>query len=986
MEKESPSPFPAPAAADRTTTSIDLAAAPRLPFTVVGIGASAGGMDAAGDLLESLPADSGMAFVLVPHLPADRESRFAQLMTRRTALPMRIVEDGMPVEADHIYIIRPARTLTLKDGRLRLSDLPNNPRERPVVDEFFRSLAEEQRERAACVILAGMGTDGSAGAEIVKAVGGICVAQAPDSSPFPSTSTPRRLVDDGVADWVGPLGEIAARLVRYDQHPYVSGPPSPESEEKAFKSILALLRRNFSGDKTPLLRRRVHRRMALRSIALMEDYLPVLRDDPAELAALSDDLEALNRKTEEELARVRQEREGTIEELQRRNAELKASCDAVTRTNQELTTLNTQLQVKLAELETSSNDLSSLLGSTDIAVIFLDKEFRIRRFTPAAKALVQLIPSDIGRPLNDLARKFTDPQLLDDAKAVLRDRHPAEREITSDGGRNYVRRILAHRTTDNRIEGVVITFIDISARKLAETHLRQSEYRHRLIIEGVRDYAIFMLDRDGRVVTWSPAAQRILGYTPDEAIGQHLEFISTPEDLRADTAGKELRAAESVGGTPEDRLHRRKDGSELWTSGILSAVREGEELVGFVKIMRDNSEAKRAEAALQQAKRDAEKANTLKDQFLASVSHELRTPLAGILFWAKLLSTPERLRTEQLAEGIRAIRSCAEEQQQLVDDLMDTARIVSGKLRLEPECVDLVTLFDSALETVFNGAREKGIAVSQSIDPALGMVYVDPHRLRQILWNVVNNAVKFTPAGGHISVKAIRQGPQVVITVRDDGEGIAPDFIPRMFERFSQSRNPHGHSGGGLGLGLSIAKSIVELYQGSIRAESDGPGHGSTFTIMLRLPFAHQTAANECATRKSIESFEATARRLRGRRILLVEDNPETRRALSLILDLQGAHVVTATDVSEALDSYESARPDILVSDIGLPDGDGFELIDRIRQIERDRGISPIPAIALSAFSDGEDRARGTDAGFDHYAKKPITPESLLEVLAEALS
>ncbi len=837
---------------DRLAEPVNVEEPPRLGFPVIGIGASAGGLEAYSDFFKAMPPDSGMAFVLIQHLPPERDSLMAEILSNRTQMPVREVVDGISVEPNHVYVIRPGRTLTIKNGALHLGEPLEKPGHRRAVDDFFRSLAEEQRERAICIVMSGMGSNGTAGARAVKAVGGVCIAQDPDSASF--SSMPRSLIDSGLADFVLRPEEIPDFLQRYAQHPYVLGQPAPtmlqRRDQQQLLEIFSVLRTRtrhaFDGYKKPTVLRRIQRRMSLSQVTSLVEYVKLLRQSPNEISSLADDLlihvtgffrdpeawqslyekvivplvdqrqsdssirawvtacssgeeaytlamllveamevaskqfdikifatdtadrtlaharagsypmgiegevtperlerffdkddsnyrvkkelrelvvfapqnvlqdppfsrldictcrnlliylepeiqrrilsllhfglreggalflgnaetvadgmfetidkkwriyrrigpthngsaslphpalsslvepektraremprqsmaqiaqkallsrftppsvvidrqhriaffhgntdpfltqppgeptrdvllqcrEAIRnavrtaihqgmthnasvvvrdgyietetgrmrvevsiapldhrlaqgyyllsfalvrrseytgssahgdqtaadddpRQLEEELNRVRDELQNTIEELQTSNEELKASSEESTSINEELqstneeletskeelqslneelTTVNTQLQSKMEELEATSADLDSLLSSTDIAVIFLDNHFRIRRFTPAVKDLLELIPSDVGRPLANLARKFDDPELLVNAQTVLDKLVSIEKEMRSDSGHWYVRRVLPHRTADNRIGGVVMTFVDITAQ------------------------------------------------------------------------------------------------------------------------------------------------------------------------------------------------------------------------------------------------------------------------------------------------------------------------------------------------------------------------------------------------------------------------------------------------------------------------------------------------------------------------------------------
>lgn len=1918
---------------DRMAEPIDTEQPPRLAFPVVGVGASAGGLEAYTEFLQAMPSDSGMAIVLIQHLSPKHESMVAEILARHTEMPVHQVEDGMPVEPDHVYVIRPGSTMTLKQGRLHLGDSLLQPGHRRPVDDFFRSLAEEQRERAIAVILSGMGSNGSAGAQAIKAVGGICIAQDPESAKFPGM--PRALIDTGNADFILRARDIPEVLVRYASHPYASGDrggkldDGKRRESQALDEILAILRartrNDFRGYKKPTVLRRVERRMGLNQVTALVDYARLLRQNPTEVTQLSDDLlihvtgffrdsdaweslrervivpmvaqredessircwvsacssgeeayslgmllleaaeavgkrfdikifatdmaerslnharagaypggieseippqrlerffekddafyhvkqelrelvvfapqnilqdppfsrldivtcrnlliylepelqqrviallhfglreggalflgnsetvsgheelfepvdkhwriyrrigatrhglmsfplprafinrgtakgeeagvvspssdpratsrltipqvanrvllerftpaavvvdrqgrivyyhgntepfltqprgeptrellalarehvrgairvafsrsldsgaEAISRDgtidtkagrrrvevvaapmdarqgsqyfivsfvdhpepepiaapqgepvgdrnqwLEEELHRVRDELQSTIEELQTSNEEMKASHEEITSVNEELqstneeletskeelqslneelTTVNAQLQAKMEEAERTGNDLSSLLSSTDIAVIFLDTKLRIRRFTPAVRDLLDLIISDVGRPLSDLHRKFEDPRLLEDCRAVLEKLIPmqAEVHVTEAEGQSerwYQRRITPYRTVDNRIDGVVVTFVDISDRKKSEaalteseeirrlaiesgrmgtwrwdcrnrqcwgdaeflrlwgmqptdekiplesftsrmapegvqaveqvvsneivageefdgqievvsgptagkwirwrgraergtpwilsgvsfdvteqraadqtlrrseerqafllkltdalrplsdpdevkaaasrvlgqhlnvnrafyaevdgddwvvargfeqdvtplpdgrysshtygrwvmqtyragrrivfydtgtdphfspperaahesvqirsaigvplvksgkleaifvvhgadarqwtdneialvedvadrtwwaverariesvvreseekykalfnsmdeayavveplrdaktgewcdfqfievnpafvqhtgmqhpvgrtatqllgkpnprwaqmygrvletgeplrvqedeptlsrrfdlyifrlgrdhsrrvavlftniterqrieeemrgndarqkamfadaavglseisadgrfirvnqtlckmlgrsceellamkaidvTHpddreatlaalaqvfqtgqqvaidkrylrpdgeviyansavsripgsnghgpsalavtvnlntrhqveaaLRESEERFRLFADGARDFAMILFDESARITAWNIGAQRLLGWTESEVVGKTGDFIFTPEDRATRQPQHEVDTARRESRAMDERWHLKKDGSKFWGSGVMTALYHDDgSIKGLVKVLRDETGRKEAQDALEAARDAAEAANRAKDEFLAVISHEVRTPLSSILIWSKLLSNPD-LSPKELAEGVEAIRKSAESQKQLIDDLLDSSRIARGEIRIDLRDVDLREVVHDATLAIVPTAQTRQITIDTHL-PAGGVhVSADADRLRQVVWNLLTNAVKFTQPGGRVDVSIQERERQVELRVSDNGQGINPEFLPRLFDPFTQDDAVATRTTGGLGLGLSIVKKLVELHGGTISAHSEGSGKGATFTVLLpiatgrklRRPPVSQAASHPLA-------------RLDGVTILVVEDQPESLGAIATVLKKQGATVREATHAAQALSMLQQERPTILLSDIGMPEMDGYELIGLVRERERTAGQARLPAIALTAFTREEDQRRALERGFDAFLPKPFTPQDVVQLIRATL-
>jgi two-component system CheB/CheR fusion protein len=1469
---------------DRTVQPVDREEPPRLAFPVVGIGASAGGLEAFIDFFKCMPSESGIAFILVQHLPPDRESLIADILSRHTRMPVHQIDNQMPVKVNSVYVIRPGHTLTLKEGLLHLGRNLKRPGNNRPVDDFFKSLAEEQRERSICIIMSGMGSNGTAGAQAIKAVGGLCIAQDLESAQYPSM--PRHLIEAGYADFVLNVKEIPEVLLGYIKQPYVNGAGTLDqrSEQQYLREILAILRtrtrQDFSGYKKPTILRRIQRRMSLNHLNKLGDYARLMRQSTTEVTSLSDDLlihvtgffrdpqawemlrlnvivplissrevnaqvrcwvtacssgeeaytlamllaeemervrkpldikvfatdtaertlasaragvypgrieaeisperldrffqkeeavyrvkpelrqivvfapqnilhdppfskldiitcrnlliyleppvqqrllsvlhfglrqrgalflggsetagddgelfEVVDKKSRifrrigptrhgsidfplprlgtasidlirgasrptiaqltnaallarhvpaavtvdkdlriiyfhgnthayfeqptgepsrdvlltavdfirgairqalhtamtenhaatvldswtgqgqerkriavtaspleakasseyfvvsfderpdpiddsaaeeqketadlsvsDELRRVRDELQSTIEELQTSNEEHKASAEEVMSINEEmqstneeletsreemqslneeLTTVNAQLQAKVEEYQSLNSDLSSLLSSTAIAVVFLDLRLTIRRFTPAVKDLMEPIASDIGRPLSDLAWKFKDPALISDSQKVVDTLVPRESEIAGDNGKWYQRRVLPYRTADNRIDGLVITFVDITERRLMEaalterarlldlsndviivrdlqnhitywnhgavdlygwsveeangkdvrsllqivgeepidvlvSHLRDherligevthiardgrristlcrwtsdndpqgrirailmtatditdrkqaeasassNEQQFRLLVEAVRDFAIFMTDPTGKITTWNPAAERLLGWTEAQAIGQSAAIIFTNEDRAAGAFEHELTIAGRTGRAADERWHVTRDGRRFWGSGVMAAIGEpGGEIRGFVKILRDETTRKQGEESLMEAKRVAEAANRMKDEFLATLSHELRTPLSAILLWTKLLSgqTPS---AGQLTEGIAAIKSSADAQKSLIDDLLDISRIISGKLRLNLQEVDLAVLLEEAVDAVSPAADAKGLTISTHLQSEMGMGMVDADRVRQVVWNLLTNAVKFSPKGTLISVSLSKRNGMAQIRVADTGRGISPDFLPNVFDRFRQADASSTRRHGGLGLGLDISRQLVELHGGTIEVESEGLGKGAAFTVSL--PLRKVRTSKVLGAKKNPTSGSTFPANLQDVHILLVEDDQQTRDALTMIMRTANAEVIPAETAAAAFDLFCLQKPDVVISDIGLPEEDGYSLIERIRERESTAGEAHVPAIALSAFTRDEDRVRALAAGFQSHLGKPVDPDVLIAMVRDA--
>ena len=379
---------------------------------------------------------------------------------------------------------------------------------------------------------------------------------------------------------------------------------------------------------------------------------------------------------------------------------------------------------------------------------------------------------------------------------------------------------------------------------------------------------------------------------------------------------------------------------------------------------------------------EAQEANRAKDEFLATLSHELRTPLTATLGWIRMLQSG-RLDESTGARAIQVIDRNTKLQAQLIDDLLDVSRIVTGKLSLDLRPVNLVGVIESARETVDQGAQAKGVQLLTRLDPAAGPVWGDVHRLQQVVWNLLSNAIKFTPAGGRVEVRLERAGPHVRIHVRDTGHGISPQFLPHMFDRFRQADGSSTRPHGGLGVGLAIVRDLVQLHRGSVRAESEGEGRGATFVVELpvmavRVPEPEPAPAGQPAPPgPSIERFPL----LTGVRVLVVDDDADARDLVAAVLEQSGAEVTRAASASEALDALARVRPSVLVSDISMPDEDGYALVRKVRDLGLDRG-GRVRAVALSAYARAEDRARALEAGFETHIPKPVEPAVLINIVA----
>ena len=495
---------------------------------------------------------------------------------------------------------------------------------------------------------------------------------------------------------------------------------------------------------------------------------------------------------------------------------------------------------------------------------------------------------------------------------------------------------------------------------------------------------VFVSDLQGKILQANDAVYTLLGFRTAEVVEQSLSrFISVDEAREFMGA---LREVVARGVTRNARLNPRSASGEVIPTTLnASALRDTDgTAIGAIGILRDMRAYEIVVRDLEESRRKLDEANRAKDEFLATLSHELRTPLNAILGWVRLLRSGT-LDPAGASRGPEVIERNTRVLAQLIEDLLDVSRIITGKLHLEARPVDLVSIVVAAMEAVQTAADTKDIRLEASLDPALGLVSADPNRLQQVVWNLLTNAIKFTPPGGRVDIRLTRGDPGARITVSDTGKGIRPEFLPFVFDRFRQGETSIGRRYGGLGLGLAIVRHIVELHGGRVRAESPGEGAGAVFTVDLPAIADLDGAGAAMRTRRRVHG-ETIIRpaNLSGLRVLIVDDEADARELMRMVLRSSGADVRAATDAEEAFEQVEQWQPDILVSDIGLPGDDGYALIQKIRAREAQRGRS-IPALAVSAHARSEDRTRALAAGFQMHVAKPLEPADFVAAIAHLL-
>jgi two-component system CheB/CheR fusion protein len=1326
-----------------------------MSFPIVGIGASAGGLEALECFFEQVPEDCGQAFVVVQHLSPDFKSVMDQLLARRTVLGVERVEDGMQVQPGRIYLIPPKKEMIISGGRLLLSDKDPNQTLSLPIDTFFRSLAQDAGERAIAVVLSGTGSDGSRGIRDIHEAGGLVIVQRLDSAKF--DGMPKSALDTGIVDLQLPCEEMHSAIARYAERGLPSADEANGPDRGGVSRIVSLLNReygiDFSHYKPTTLHRRIERRVVISQASSLESFAQTLAEDRGELHQMYKDLligvtrffrdgdafralkqhlkdeviprlgdrdelrvwvagcatgeeaytmailltevlehvprridvkifatdvhaasleaastgvfseaslEGMDQATieryftlcdggyrviadlrqmivfaphnllrdapftkldvitcrnlliyldaaaqkkvltlfhfglkprgimmlgqsetpgdlaeefdaldlhakifrksrdvrlphdvrlagsptfaprsatrgervndherglaaarerlldefapptllvdedgallhtfagggkfllhtdgkpslcvldlvpsdlkvvlngalqraakeknrveyigvpfrspdgpielrvkvtplevekrqplrflialepsaprpvppgddrhvdmgdesrdrigrlEEELAYTRENLQATLEEMEASNEELQATNEELVASNEELQstneelqsvneelyTVNSEYQRKIVELTELNADIDNLLVHTDVGVIFLDRDLRIRKFTPQVARTFHLTPGDLGRPLEAFAHTLDDRQLQDDVIRVRDSAQMIQREVRDRRGSSYLLRIVPYRKATGQLEGVVISLVDVSVLKAAEAELRRLS---RVFQDGADPILIENLD--GVIVDANEAAVSAYGYPREELIGQHATLLLPAELTDEDRVLRDrckqhekLRNIETVRVTREGRRV-----PVLLTLSLLAD--EDRQPAGIATIAKDVTKLKWAEETARDAVRR-------RDEFLALLSHELRNPLSAVLNAARLIgrSLDDR---DELARAAESIDRQGWHMARLLDDLLDVSRVTSGKIHLRSEVLDLrdiVTETAEAMREIF-ADKDQEFHVAACDVPAL--VEGDRARLHQVIENLLSNASKYTPDGGRIELRLAVEGGAIAngdgaadgdgrprryaeLRVRDNGVGIDDELLPHVFDMFTQSERTLARSGGGMGVGLTLVRNLLELHGGSISAFSDGPRRGSEFVV--RLPLTDKQAAPRPGA--------SVATPAESRRVLIVEDNADARRMLAVLLQMEGHEVAEAADGDEGLAAMVSAPPDVALVDIGLPRIDGYEVARRVRA---NPNLADITLVAVTGYGQESDRQAVADAGFDEHLVKPIRAADLAAVLA----
>ncbi|MCX4240050.1 CheR family methyltransferase [Paraliomyxa miuraensis] len=695
-----------------------------------------------------------------------------------------------------------------------------------------------------------------------------------------------------------------------------------------------------------------------------------LRRLESELAATRDYLQvalAEHQLTTQELAAANEEMVAANEELQATNEELESAKEELQSTNEELTTVNDELRNRNQELDLVAADLGGVLESIDVPVVIVDHDLRIRRFTPMAREISWILPADVGRPIEEIKLKLDVDDLVERIHDVMTTGRENEWEIQTREGNWRRLRIRPYHTTSHRPDGAILSFVDVDVLKRALQDAERARDYSRGVVETV-PIPLLVLDASMCIVSANHAFCRGFELDPWMVEGKGLFDLTAGawdgsglrevlERLVADHAP--LRGVEVEIALP-------KSGRRLLSLNGSPIPREQGSLA--VVALEDITTRRQLEESEREARLGAEQANRAKDLFLATLSHELRTPLSTILMsWEILESVGQG--DDRARRATASIGRAAANLNKLIDELLDISRIVSGKLLLEFQDVELAVVVRDALEVARPSAAAKDLELVVDIHESAGLVRGDPSRLQQVVANLLGNAVKFTPRGGRITLHLEAVNGHAELVVSDTGIGVHPDLLPHLFDRFVQAEDTMSRAHGGLGLGLAIVRHLVRVHGGTVEAESPGLGKGTTLRVVLPLLLGETELDTPNAPR-------ALATDIQGIRVLLIEDDDDARAVFATVLGELGADVRTASSVAEGLAAIDEELPHAILCDIAMPVEDGYGFIRKLRSRDPEHG-GTIPVAAFTALAAREDRERTLGAGFQMHLTKPIDGASL---------
>jgi two-component system CheB/CheR fusion protein len=697
----------------------------------------------------------------------------------------------------------------------------------------------------------------------------------------------------------------------------------------------------------------------------------------AELVDTRDYLQSLlgeHQDATQELSAANEEMVSSNEELQATNEELESAKEELQATNEELGTLNDELHHRNRDLDVIATDLVNVVESVEIPMIIVDHALRIRRFTPPVRELSNLLPADIGRSIDDVRLRLHVNDLTKRIEQVIEAAELKEWEVQRLDGRWFRLQIRPYRTADGSLDGAILSFVDVDVLKRAARDAESARDYARGIVETVPT-ALVVLDPGLRIVSANPAFHH--GFEGGRAQSEGVVFFELADGAWEVPALREAIEGSLATRSPfrELEIQRTFPGvghRALSLSGSPFQTNEGGAMLLAIE---DITERRMLETSEKDARLEAEQSNRSKDLFLATLSHELRTPLTSILMAAQVVQAVGS-DDAKIQWAAAAIQRAVGNQARLIEDLLDISRIVSGKIMLDLQAVDLATIAQYAMDDARGAAAAKEIELGLAVRGEVGPVHGDAIRLQQVVANLLSNAIKFTPKGGRVTVELEAIDGRAQLAVSDTGIGIPSDALPHLFDRFVQVESSMTRAHGGLGLGLAIVRHLVQVHDGEVRAESAGEGRGAVLRVSL--PIGEPGVVPAAAAPRLV------ARSISGVRVLLVDDDDDSREAFVMMLGALGANVRAAPSVVSGLAAVEQFRPQVILCDVAMPAEDGYSFIRKLRTLGRERG-GETPAAALTALANDEDRKRALYAGFQMHLAKPID-SARLAVAVGALS
>jgi len=916
-------------------------------FPIVGVGASVGGVEAFGELLREVPAGTGLAFVFVQHPDSTRPSDPTATLARTTSFPVLEVQEGMRVQPEHVYVVPSHAEVGIRKRTLAL--FPRSADERKPylpIDFFFKGLAADLGNQAIGVVLSGTGSDGAEGVRAIKAEDGVTFAQDPGSAAF--GAMPQAAVATGAVDVCLPVPEIAREIQRIGRH--------PARDARPVSSLTAWARAAAAPDL-------VRRTQSL----LLHHYAP-----PGVIVNGRMQILHFQGRTEPFLDPVPGQSQYDLLSIARRGlvADLRVGIARARKTQ----AIVRQAGVRV-EQDGSTRTCDVLVAPIssppespdDVFAVFFEEPPR----APEPGDLAQLdedlsTTRDYLRWKVDEHRRANEQLLLVNTQIISRNEELQCLYAEVQAAKEQI------QTTNDELAALnQQTQAQLGAAEWARDHAKAT-------VEAV-PVPLVVLTETLEIASANRAFEEQYGTAPVVVSG----LLDNPR-LRSALEGVRQRNESFLGLEMDCELPRLGKRCLSLSARFVPMPDTGRLILLAIEDVtaRRRGEAERAQLLResQAAKASAEEANRAKDIFLATLSHELRTPLSTLLLSAELLRTGQ-LSEDKVRKVVDSITRATKAQAQLIEDLLDISRIVTGQLKMELRTVDLATCVQAAVDAATPAAEMKHLAMEVDLAASLAPVPGDPARLQQVVWNLLANAVKFTPEGGRVRLTVDAAEGCGRIRVTDTGVGIDAAFVPHLFDRFSQEDRGQTRAHGGLGLGLAIVRHLVDAHGGSVHAESAGKGMGSTFTVLL--PLMKASERRRYGNGHGTPAGETTVS-IKGARILVVEDDPGTRETLTEMLSLNGADVRAAASAAVAMDIFGAFRPELLVCDIAMPDEDGYSLIGRIRALGRDRG-GQVPAVAITALAAAEDRQDALGAGFDRHLAKPVDVDRLLVALSRLL-